>query len=91
MNVQSLAELIPDAVRWLLDFGKSLPVQGSPTPGPTTPGLTPGPTPGPIPEPTQECGPLCSECYDDTECGLAEYCLYYFTDEPTYGGQCVPA
>ena len=67
-NVQALADLVPDAVNWSLDFGKNLPVKESFTPLGSQ-----------------------SQCYDDMGCRAGGYCQYYFPDDPTYGGQCVPS
>lgn len=78
-NVQSLAGLVPDAVKWSLDFGKSLPVKGSFAPGPTQ-------RRDPLcPRDSQ------SQCYDDRGCGPAGSCQSYSADDPTYGGQWAPA
>jgi hypothetical protein len=75
-NVQALAGLVPDAVKWSLAFGQNLPVKGSFTPGPTQRCNPLCPRP---------------ECYDDMGCRAGGYCQYYFPDDPTYGGQCAPS
>ena len=81
--VSDAAHALADTADWLMDFGAHLPVAAEDAPK-TVARFTPGPV--------QDCGPLCRrpECYADEHCHAGGACLFYFLDNPTQGGQCVP-
>lgn len=91
-NIQDLARLVPAAVDWGLDFGRTLP-RGSFQPGPHVDCYADGTCPG-MREQMSKSGSLRPpriDCYADMACHPDGRCMADFADDPPYGGTCVPA
>jgi hypothetical protein len=74
-NIQGVADMVPDSVEWLLDFGDDVITANTSSANSTKSAFLGNK----------------AECYADMDCGPAGYCMAEFPNDPTFGGHCAPA